>query len=377
MKKIGILTRRAGFNHGSSLQAYAMAKFISDLGFECKILNYDEYSGNPRWKIRPCIENIQWIFFRPLIYLLAPSKYYYLHIRQQQYTKFAEFEDTFYNLTSPILTNTEALRKASISFDALVCGSDQIWSPLSYDPVFLFDFLNDNKINTIAYAPSIGVSDIHMISGQQRKLMCKIKNLSCRELQGSEMVKEITQRDCPTVLDPTLMVNSKHWAKMASSIPNVEKSSYIVCYFLGKNVHQTYVDELKHLTGCKVLNIMMFNRLNNLHCDRTVTDVGPLEFLNLIKNASYVCTDSFHGTIFSFHFQKKLSLFERFNSGEKDNQNSRIYTLLHNLQYEKVLIKEGDLPCRDCEIDYTKCEAALKQWVDLSESYISNALNQD
>lgn len=63
MKKIGILTRRAGFNHGSSLQAYAMAKFISDLGFECKILNYDEYSGNPRWKIRPYIENIQWIFF--------------------------------------------------------------------------------------------------------------------------------------------------------------------------------------------------------------------------------------------------------------------------------------------------------------------------
>ena len=249
MKKIGILTRRAGFNHGSSLQAYAMAKFISDLGFECKILNYDEYSGNPRWKIRPYIENIQWIFFRPLIYLLAPSKYYYLHIRKQQYTKFAEFEDTFYNLTSPILTNTEALRKASSSFDALVCGSDQIWSPLSYDPVFLFNFLNDNRINTVAYAPSIGVSDIHMISDQQRKLMCKIKYLSCRELQGSEMVKKITLRDCQTVLDPTLMVNSTHWVKMASSIPNVEMEPYIVCYFLGKNVHQTYIDELKHKTG--------------------------------------------------------------------------------------------------------------------------------
>lgn len=75
------------------------------------------------------------------------------------------------------MTNTEALRKASSSFDALVCGSDQIWSPLSYDPVFLFNFLNDNRINTVAYAPSIGVSDIHMISDQQRKLMCKIKYL--------------------------------------------------------------------------------------------------------------------------------------------------------------------------------------------------------
>lgn len=170
---------------------------------------------------------------------------------------------------------------------------------------FFFNFLNDNRINTVAYAPSIGVSDIHMISDQQCKLMCKIKYLSCRELQGSEMVKKITLRDCQTVLDPTLMVNSTHWVKMASSIPNVEMEPYIVCYFLGKNVHQTYIDELKHLTGYKVLNIMMFNRLNDLHCDRTVTDVGPLEFLNLIKNASYVCTDSFHGTIFSFHFKKK------------------------------------------------------------------------
>lgn len=52
-----------------------------------------------------------------------------------------------------------------------------------------------------------------MISDQQRKLMCKIKYLSCRELQGSEMVKKITLRDCQTVLDPTLMVNSTHWVK--------------------------------------------------------------------------------------------------------------------------------------------------------------------
>lgn len=80
---------------------------------------------------------------------------------------------------------------------------------------------------------------------------------------------------------------------------------------------------------------------------------------------------------FHFTLKKKLSLFERFKSEEKDNQNSRIYTLLQNLQYEKVLIKEDDLPCRDCEIDYAKCEAALKQWTDLSKSYILNALNQN
>ena len=47
--KIGILTRRAGFNMGSSLQAYAMAKFITDTGYSCRIIDYDEYSGQPLW----------------------------------------------------------------------------------------------------------------------------------------------------------------------------------------------------------------------------------------------------------------------------------------------------------------------------------------
>ena len=76
--KIGILTRRAGFNMGSSLQAYAMAKFITDTGYSCRIIDYDEYSGHPLWKVRPFVENIQWNLIRHLPF--RNSKYSCWHV---------------------------------------------------------------------------------------------------------------------------------------------------------------------------------------------------------------------------------------------------------------------------------------------------------
>lgn len=373
-KKVGILTRRAGFNHGSSLQAFAMATFISDAGYDCKVINYDEYSGHPRWKIRPFIENIQWALYKFFPEILRFGKYDYLSIRNSQYKRFNKFEKDYIPLTEKKYRNNRELVSVSAKFDAIVCGSDQIWCPLLYDPVYLFNFLEEQDINTVAYAPSIGIDDIKLIGTEERELMNKVKHLSCREKQGAEMIKKITNRECPIVLDPTLMVSVEKWTELATSIYDIEKEPYILCYFLGKNVHQDYIDELKRKTGYKVLNILMFNRLNPLECDRKITDVGPIEFLNLIKNAAYVCTDSFHGAIFSFIFQRKLSLFERFKNGEKDNQNSRIHTLLRILKFHEALQYDSDMPNINKNIDYATCHIVLKEWQEKSLQYIKNAL---
>ena len=105
--KIGILTRRAGFNMGSSLQAYAMAKFITDTGYSCRIIDYDEYSGHPLWKVRPFVENIQWNLIRHLPF--RNSKYSYLLARACQYRRFKEFEDKHLPLTEKYLWESKAV----------------------------------------------------------------------------------------------------------------------------------------------------------------------------------------------------------------------------------------------------------------------------
>lgn len=373
--RVGILTRRAGFNHGSSLQAYAMARFLTNAGYDCLIIDYDEYSGHPLWRVRPLIENIQWKISKKLPACLRSARYKYLSVRSCQYKRFREFEQGYLPLTSRAYSSPNQLNKICKEFDVLVCGSDQIWSPLLYDPVYLFGFLEDeNKIHTVAYAPSIGVSDKSLIGEEEANLMKRIGCISCRERQGSAVIEEITHRSVPVVLDPTLMVPCQDWDKLASTTQLIEAEPYILCYFLGKNIPQSYIDKLSGKLGCKILNIQMFNRLNSLESHRELTDVGPCEFLNLVKNATWVCTDSFHATIFSYIFQRKMSVFERFKYTERDNQNSRIYTLLDILKCQNVLTNCADIPNLKQDINFDKNEQSLNMWKDTSMDFINKSL---
>lgn len=375
--KIGILTRRAGFNHGSSLQAYAMSKLFTNTnnGYECKIIDYDEYSGHPLWRIRPFIENIQWFFLKHLSIGRRVKKYHYLSIRASQYAKFKEFEKEYFPLTSFKCSNDKDLRKAAKDFQVLVCGSDQIWSPLLFDPVYYFSFLEENdKYRTVAYAPSMGTSDSSMIKAEQAELIKKIDCVSCREEDGSKIIKGIINKKVPVVLDPTLMIQPSEWHKLADSVKTIESLPYILCYFLGKNIPQEYISTLSKLTGYKILNIQMFNRLNSLQSDREITDIGPCEFLNLVKNAVWVCTDSFHATIFSYIFKRKMSVFERFKNTEKENQNSRIYTLLNLLKIEWALTNSNDHPDLNKQDVYNFDYEALECWQQQSLNYIRTSI---
>ncbi len=375
--RIGILTRRAGFNHGSSLQAYAMSKLFTDTNndYECKIINYDEYSGHPLWRIRPFIENIQWFFLKRLPMARKFKKYKYLSIRSLQHARFQKFERNYLPLTGTKCSNNKDLRNAAKEFQVLVCGSDQIWSPLLYDPVYYFSFLKgENNKRTVAYAPSIGISDSSIIKADQAELMKKVDCVSCREEEGSIIIKNIINKDVPVVLDPTLMIHPSEWHTLADSIKDIKPSPYILCYFLGKNIPQEYISTLSKITGYKILNIQMFNRLNDLQSACEATDVGPCEFLNLIKNAMWVCTDSFHATIFSYIFNRRMSVFERFKNTEKENQNSRIYTLLNLLKIKWALTNASDYPDLNKQgVANFDCNA-LMYWQQQSLNYIKTSI---
>lgn len=373
--KIGILTRRAGFNHGSSLQAYAMTRLFTDNDYECKIINYDEYSAHPLWHVRPLFENIQWYLLKHLPIARSFNKYKYLSIRASQYAKFQQFERDFLPLTSLKCRSDKDLRNATEEFQVLVCGSDQIWSPLLYDPVYYFSFLKgENDKRTVAYAPSMGISNSDLIKAEQAELLKQIDCVSCREEEGSTIIKDIINREVPVVLDPTLMVQQSEWDTLANSIQDIESSPYILCYFLGKNIPHTYISALSKLTEYKVLNIQMFNRLNNLQSDQEITDVGPCEFLNLVKNAMWVCTDSFHATIFSYIFKRKMSVFKRFKNTEKENQNSRIYTLVNLLEIKWALTETDDVPDLNKQNVFHFNSDALKYWQRQSINYIRNSI---
>lgn len=333
--KIGILTRRFGYNMGSSLQSFAIAELIRGLGHEVEVINYDESSAHWKWKIRPVVENFEY----HLRQLLPKEKFEYLEHRHNQIACFENFEKSFLPLSKECVSSSKQLEYISDRYDKIVVGSDQIWSPFLFDSNYFGGFLHENcRDKIIPYAPSLGTSNIEYITERQKTLLKSLTHLSCREYEGAEIIKEITDRDVTVVLDPTLMLSSQTWYDLANSckvegIPH----RYCLTYFLGNSTNNDVIHHKSKEIGLEVVNVSMFNRPNDTIANFDVKNIGPAEFLSLFLNAEHVFTDSFHATVFSWIFNRDFTVFERFKSTDTINQNSRIHTLL------KILGKEVNL----------------------------------
>lgn len=109
------------------------------------------------------------------------------------------------------------LNDLNMEYDAFVCGSDQIWSPLCYDSKYFLDFV-ENTDKMIAYAPSIGSTKIDdsIIREKMFQHISRFKHLAVREQQGAELIKKLTGHDAKVVLDPTLLMDAAEWDEFAS-----------------------------------------------------------------------------------------------------------------------------------------------------------------
>ena len=333
--KIGILTRRYGHNMGSSLQAYAMAELIRSLGHEAEIIDYDESSAHLTWKIRPLMEHLQWSMH---LYKNAANKEYLAH-RMAQEKRFADFEKHYLPLSRERVSSARALRRIATRYDKIVVGSDQIWSPFLFDPNYFGAFLKENeRAKVVPYAPSVGTSEPGVFSEQEINLLRSLAHLSCREEAGAVIVSEFTGREVPTVLDPTLMLAADTWQSISGNhaVPALPEK-YVLTYFLGKDIPHDAISSIAADCKAKVVNVAMFNKPNGVIADVHAWQVGPGEFLALVGGASHVLTDSFHATIFSHIFDRPFTVFERFKASERQNQNSRIHTLLSVLGKQSCL----------------------------------------
>jgi len=375
-KKVWILTIRAGTNFGSSLQAYAMQRVFNKLGFENEIINYDEYYHNIRWRIRPFIEDALYFLMNKLPKLstfIAAKSYTYLMLRKVQLDKFYVFEKTNIILTKREFKTSKSIERNLVNVDICVCGSDQIWNPFLFDSAFYLDFCHNQEIKTIAYAPSFGISQIIQREDQIKKLINTIDFISVREDSGSKLIKEITGRNAPVVLDPTLLLEREDWEEISSTI-NILQKPYILCYFLGKTyLPNSFIDSLQCETNYEVVNICTYRTLNSIQGEKIVT-ASPDEFLSYVANAAYVCTDSYHATIFSIIFERQFFTFERFKDGA-DNQNTRIYSLLSKVDLLQRLVDYDSVYLNNQSVVFEDCKMHLQNMKNESYDFLKSSLN--
>ena len=235
-------------------------------------------------------------------------------------------------------------------YDIFVCGSDNIWNKNMLDTSFMLDFVTNDKLK-IAYAPGMSTDSLESHHAEIIEPCVKdIHYISCREFNGSKVLSEMLDKEVPVVLDPTLLLDESQWTGFANPIEGVElPDSYIFCYFCGEEKFaRKKAIELKKITGMPIITISnvsgRFTFADYHFGDFNKLNIGPREFLYLIKNAKYVCTDSFHGTVFSVIFQKEFFSFQRFFSKKNIFLNFRINNLFTELDIpaERLIVPDSD-----------------------------------
>lgn len=371
--KTGLVTFYHIHHYGALLQAAATERAVERLGGECEIVDYFVNQNND-------------LFRRPTgLGSAAADAHTALHYQalKTRYQRFEAFARRNLRISGHRFESLEELRAAELPYDVILAGSDQIWNPKifpdgHFDPVFFGVFSQRRKI---AYAPSFGVPRIpEGMEDELRGYLAAFSHLSVRERQGQKIVEDIAGKTVPVVLDPTLLLTRDQWAAMANTPSGYPSGGdlntprgYILCYCISRpGALAPYIQSLADRTGLPVVQLCGVRQKVHPRA-RCVLDAGPAEFLGLFQNAAYVCTNSFHGTVFSVQFQKPF--FTAVAPGElAEPESSRTFSLLSTLGLTERIIGKGDTAGLDAGIDWAAVEARLDAARQSSLDYLRAAL---
>ena len=372
-KQVGLMTWYQYENYGSVLQATALYYTVQKLGFQPKMIQYV-----PRGNREVVPSNIISYYIMKVINKLRnyPN---IIYTSTEKSKLFSEFSKKIFTETTCVKTFPE-LAGLNDVFDVFICGSDQIWSPLCFDENYFFPFVEVER-KLISYAPSLGISKIEnlYIEKKMKKLATRFAYLSCREEQGVQILRSLTGKKVEHVLDPTLLLNKEEWEILTGQDKNKKsiKEAYILCYFLGNpHTYDSFVQQLSEKLQLPFYVIPQYTwQKKEKHA--VSFEIGPSEFLELLKNASFVCTDSFHGTIFSLNFNIPFYALRRFKANEPKNQNSRLESVLKKTSmYNRLVDYKNDIDEKEIlNIDFTEANEVLENEKKHSLNYLRNALN--
>ena len=350
MKKVGIVSCYFKNNYGSMLQAYATKKILDNNNIPNETINIDnniDFKKGKRKYYASQLFDFKFIKSKFGMIKLKLDKKIVKDLGKNisiRDSKYKEFRKEF-NLSISCPDYKSLSEMATTKYSDVIVGSDQLWLPVNVvSDYYTLNWVSDN-INKISYATSFGISKIpDKYTDEYKKFLSRINYLSVREESGKKICDEygISSK---VVCDPTILLTKEEWEQEAVQ-ERIIPDKYILCYFLGSNIeHRKFAEKLKEKTGYKIVSLNHadeYVKYSDIFADITPYDIGPREWINLIKNAEYICTDSFHGTVFSLLFNKTFFDFRRYSESNKMSTNSRIDSLLDLAGVDKNRILTGN-----------------------------------
>lgn len=345
-KEVSLITYHRAYNYGAVLQTYASIVFFEKYGYKVSIIDYTpEYLQNfgTLKNTFNQIDNKKNNILKRSLYTLVKTPSY-----KKLKKVFDTFVDNNFNMTKPY-NSLEELKYDTPKSDIYCSGSDQIWNNYytgKFDGTFFLNFLTDND-KCISLASSFGKNQFNDEEKDFiKKSLKKYDILTVRESDGKKLIDNLGLKNSTLLYDPTILVDYDYWNKFASDSVNKEK--YILVYQL----HGDSDAYEKALTFAKKEKLKVIRIITMYHqirkgCKNIIIPEIP-DFVGLFKNAEYVFTDSFHGTVFSIVFSKKVGvrLPVRFSN--------RITSLLESIDSKKIIIDNLDEWKKNVNDDYMK-----------------------
>ena len=350
-KNIMIVTFQNAYNHGAMLQCFALQEKIKSFENDVKVLNYDNKIISNIYKIFYVNQNNS--FAVKYIKAFIHGIVFFNQIRRRN-KKFRDFIYNNINTTKLMSANDIKSNKYS-NYDMLIVGSDQVWNTdllNGFDDIYFLSF-GDN-IEKASYAASIGKTYIDENYQEQiSHALSDFKSISLREESGKKAISKLTNKELTVDLDPTLLLERNEWDKYIPQEKIVD-DKYILVYMPNQEVIKI-ADYISKKENIKIVDV---DKKKNFKNEINMFDSDPLEFVNLVKNAEYIITSSFHATVFSVIYNKKFWVVP------PKKISSRIDDLLSKLKLSNRVLKDYNdyLSKEKCNnIDYKSTNMLLNK----------------
>jgi hypothetical protein len=349
--KVGITTFHWSDNYGAVLQAYALQTFLERRGHSVEIIDYRK-GAKPSRVTAALARFPAWLphmvlrLLSPLAGILPGRLRGAIEARYKKFL-FERFRIKHLKLT-PRLHCIESLRSVGSNYDVLITGSDQVWNPRFLDEgnghfdAYFLKYAGP-KTHTMAYAASIGHADTSTMTAEWRQQLASrmgaVHAIGVRETSSLPLVEQLCgRRDAVQVVDPTLLLPVSDYARLTGK-PG--PSGTLFAYLL--HGLEADADPLcREVAKLKQLTIVRCNaRLSMLHPGYDLP--GPDGWLQHIRNASFVITNSFHGTVFCLIFH--VPFISVLINNHLGSMNARIIDLLDAVGLsQRTMTNGGHLP---------------------------------
>lgn len=363
--KIGVITTQYSPNYGALLQTFALQQYLSRIDDVENVEVIDYYPAHAKsfWNVYSNKKDIKNILHNVYLFLHQKS----VKAKKKQFEVFRSFIRE--NIKCSKSYSVDSIVNTRDDYDVFICGSDQIWNMTRHDdPIWFLYFTKDwSEKKKFAYAPSVADEIPQECYANLKKYIDNLDQVSVREIGDVDQIYRITNREVFHACDPVFLLSPDEWNNL---IPEKKITQpYIFCYFISTGDYAvSVVKKVKDITGLDVVHVNV-NARDRFNSKWDIRNCTPFEFVSYIKNATYICTNSFHCTAFSLLFRKNFIVVP------KQTANSRMESLMEKANIGDRFLHPEQLPTlkkSDLEVDYS--DTHLNDWIEESKQFIFKGL---